>query len=86
MKSRLPYGEIVLGVWIGMIDEFWGNPDGVSVFYGVDGKMYVHPGCNSWGTFEDMWEVFRVAGGWDMRSFSSDNEIDEFAFAPRRRK
>jgi hypothetical protein len=83
MKLRLPYGEIVLGVWIGIIDDFWGNPEGVSVFYGMDKKMYVQPG-GCWGDIEGEWEIFEVEGGWDMRSFTSDNEIDDLAFAPVR--
>jgi hypothetical protein len=70
------------GVWIGIIDDFWNCSDGVHVFYGMDKKIYCHPG-SSWGFLDGEWEVVPVEGGWDPRGFSSETEIDHFQFRPR---
>ena len=72
--------EVVYGVWVGMIHDFWECTDGVHAFYGMDKKMYVHPG-SSWGEMEDEWEVFSAEGGWKMRDLGSDFELDDNEFA-----
>ena len=83
VKLRPKYGEpCFYGVWIGTIDEFWDCADGVHIFYGVDKKVYGHPG-SSWGHLEGKWEVFPVKGGWNPRDFSSKNELDHFEFRKR---
>jgi hypothetical protein len=69
----------IYGVWIGMIDEFWNDPDGVHVLYGADKKIYTNPGSDG-GRYEGNWKIFWVEGGWDPREFSADKVIDQFEF------
>jgi len=76
VKLELKYGEpYIYGVPIGEIDDFR-YEGGAHVFYGQDGRMWVHPRC-SWGVREGEWEVFTVKGGLNLREFSSNVEIDD---------
>jgi len=77
--KQTPEEPAMYGVWIGMIDEFWNDPEGVHVLYGVDKKIYTNPGSDG-GCFEGNWKVFWVEGGWDPREFSADKVIDQFEF------
>jgi hypothetical protein len=72
-----PKDPQMYGVYIGMIDEFWGSTDGVHALYGIDGKMYV--GCDS-GEWDGRWRVYFVEGGWNPREFGIDFVLDDFAF------
>jgi hypothetical protein len=60
-----------------MIDEFR-YEDGADVFYGQDKRIWVHPAC-SWGFREGECQVFTVKGGWNLREFSSNIELDDRA-------
>ena len=78
--KKTPQEPAMYGVWIGMIDEFWNDPDGVHVLYGVDKKIYTNPGSDGGCYYEGNWKIFWVEGGWDPREFSADKVIDQFEF------
>jgi hypothetical protein len=78
--KKTPSEPAMYGVWIGMIDEFWNDPDGVHVWYGVDKKIYTNPGSDGGCYYEGNWKIFWVEGGWDPREFSADKVIDQFEF------
>ena len=81
VKLTLKYEDPgFFGVHIGRIFGFWDLTwrEGVEVWYGFDGKMYV--GFEGQSGSDEGWSLYRVTGPWNLREFGCDAEINDHQY------